>query len=104
MRKAKAVAAPRRDARGRARVHGLTIIERTVVLIVVGTIATLLVAPAMQGMLARHRVQGVQNELLVDLQLARSEQTQRNGTSTSVSITFGSDASVTCYTIHTGAT
>ena len=88
----------------RSRMHGLTIIELTVVLIVVGVIATLVVAPAMQGMVARHRVQAVQSELIGDLQLARSEQAQRNGTSTEVSVTFGSNASITCYTIHTGTT
>ncbi|HET7526085.1 MAG TPA: GspH/FimT family pseudopilin [Burkholderiaceae bacterium] len=75
-----------------------------VTLIVAGVVATLLVAPAIQGMIARHRVQAVQGELIGDLQLARSEQAQRNGTSTEVSVTFGGDASVTCYTIHTGTT
>jgi type IV fimbrial biogenesis protein FimT len=79
--------------------HGLTIIEMTVVLIVVGVLV-LIVAPSMRSMAARHRVQGVHTELLGDLQLARSEQAQRNGTSTSVSIAFGGNADVTCYTIH----
>ena len=79
----------------------MTIIELMVVLIVLGVLVSLLVAPAIGGMVARHRVQGVHAELLVDLQLARSEQAQRNGTSTSVSITFGGNADVTCYTIHT---
>jgi len=94
----------RRGGFRRPRADGLTIIELTVVLIVAGVIATLLVAPAMQGMVARHRVQAVQSELIGDLQLARSEQAQRNGTSTEVSVTFGSSGSVTCYTIHTGTT
>jgi type IV fimbrial biogenesis protein FimT len=81
-------------------VRGMTIIELTVVLIVVGVLAVLIVAPAMKRMVARHRVQGVNAELLGDLQLARSEQAQRNGTSTSVSISFGGNADITCYTIH----
>jgi len=84
----------------RARVRGMTIIELMAVLIVLGVLASVLVAPAINGMVARHRVQGVHAELLGDLQLARSEQAQRNGTSTSVSIAFGSNADVTCYTIH----
>ena len=75
-------------------------------LIVLGILVSLLVAPAISGMVARHRVQGVHAELLGDLQLARSEQAQRNGTSTSVSVAFGGNADITCYTIHTvsGAT
>jgi Tfp pilus assembly protein FimT len=85
---------------GRTHVRAMTIIEMTVVLIVVGVLAALLVAPAMNGMVARHRVQGVNAELLGDLQLARSEQVQRNGTATSVSVSFGANADMTCYTIH----
>ncbi|HEY6511431.1 MAG TPA: hypothetical protein VI032_05600 [Burkholderiaceae bacterium] len=84
----------------RARVRGLTIIELMTVLIVLGVLIGVLVAPAINGMVARHRVQGVHAELLGDLQLARSEQAQRNGTDTSVSVSFGSNANFTCYTIH----
>jgi prepilin-type N-terminal cleavage/methylation domain-containing protein len=85
------------------RARGMTIIELTVVLIVVGVLATLVVAPTVGGMVARHRVQGVHSELLGDLRLARSEQAQRNGTSTPVSIAFSGNADLTCYTIHTGS-
>ena len=94
-----------RRARSIRRAHqiGLTIIELAVVLIVVAVIATLLVAPSMSGMIARHRVQGVQAELIGDLQLARSEQARRNGDSTSVAVSFGGNANLTCYTIHTVA-
>lgn len=84
--------------------RGMTIIELTVVLIVVGVLVTLLVIPSMKGMIARHRVQGVQAELIGDLQLARSEQARRNGNVESVSVGFGSNADMTCYTIHTGTT
>lgn len=95
---------PRTGSRGwrvaRARIRGLTIIELMTVMIVLGVLVSILIAPAINGMVARHRVQGVHAELLGDLQLARSEQAQRNGTSTSVSIVFGSNADVTCYTIH----
>ena len=85
----------------RARARGLTIIELMTVMIVLGVLVSIAVAPAISGMVARHRVQGVHAELLGDLQLARSEQAQRNGTSTSVSVTFGGNADITCYTIHT---
>lgn len=83
---------------------GMTIIELMVGIAVLGVLVSLLIAPAIGGMVARHRVQGVHSELLGDLQLARSEQAQRNGTSTSVSIAFGGNADLTCYTIHTGST
>lgn len=95
-------AARRADA-ARSRSSGFTIIEMVVTLIVVGLIVTL-AAPSMSQMIARHRVQGVQAELLGDLQLARSEQARRNGNVESVSVSFGSNADMTCYTIHTGAT
>jgi len=85
----------------RSRSSGFTIIEMTVTLIVVGLIVTL-AAPSMSRMIARHRVQGVQAELIGDLQLARSEQARRNGNVESVSVSFGSNADMTCYTIHTG--
>jgi len=88
----------------RPRVRGLTIIELMTVMIVLGVLVSIAIAPAISGMVARHRVQGVHAELLGDLQLARSEQAQRNGTSTSVSVTFGANAGITCYTIHTGDT
>ena len=95
-----------RGARARAGLdpppaRGMTIIELMVGIAVLGVLVSLLIAPAIGGMVARHRVQGVHSELLGDLQLARSEQAQRNGTSTSVSIAFSSNADLTCYTIHT---
>lgn len=82
------------------RVSGLTLIETMTVLAVLAVIVGLLVSPAINSMVARHRVQGIHAELLGDLQLARSEQAQRSGTSTSVSVVFGGNADVTCYTIH----
>ncbi len=94
----------RADAPRAQRTRGMTIIELTVVLILVGVLVTLLVIPSMKGMIARHRVQGVQAELIGDLQLARSEQARRSGDATPVSVSFGSDADLTCYTIHTGST
>lgn len=83
-----------------ARTHGVTVIEMMVAMIVLAVLV-MMVAPSMRGMIARQRVQSVQAEVLTDLQLARSEMTQRVGTSTPVVITFGSNASLTCYTLHT---
>jgi Tfp pilus assembly protein FimT len=79
----------------------MTIVELMVTLIVLAVIITLSVAPSIKGTVARHKVQGVHAELLGDLQLARSEQAQRSGNSTAVSVSFGSNADMTCYTIHT---
>jgi len=83
--------------------RGMTIIELMVVLIVLALLMTLVIAPSIGAMVARHRVQGVQAELLGDLQLARSEQARRNGDAVPVAVSFSSDANITCYTIHTGA-
>ena len=84
-----------------ARMRGLTFVELMVVLAVLGVLVILIAVPAIGNMASRHRVQGVHAELLGDLQLARSEQAQRNGTSTPVAVTFGGSADVTCYLIHT---
>ena len=79
---------------------GLTIIELMVVMIVAGIVIAFAV-PSMRGMMARQRVQSVQADLLTDLQLARSEMAQRSGTGTPVAVTFGGNAEVSCYTVHT---
>lgn len=79
---------------------GFTVIELMVVLIVVVVILTL-VAPSMRGTMARKRVEGINAELLTDLQLARSEGAQRSGAGTPVGVTFGGNADITCYLIHT---
>jgi type IV fimbrial biogenesis protein FimT len=86
--------------------RGLTVIELMVVMIVLGLLVSVIIAPAIGGMIARHRVQGIHAELLGDMQLARSEQAQRSGSSTKVRVAFGGNADITCYTIHTlpGAT
>jgi len=82
---------------------GFTIIELMTVLIVLGILITVVVVPAVRGMAGRQRVQGVQAELLGDLQLARSEQAQRSGAAMPVQITFAGNADLTCYVIHTAA-
>ncbi|MCW5659925.1 MAG: prepilin-type N-terminal cleavage/methylation domain-containing protein [Burkholderiaceae bacterium] len=90
---------PLRVPRRPRRVSGVTIIELVIVLVVLGVVIAL-VAPSMRGTIARQRVQSVQADLLTDLQLARSELAQRSGTSTSVAVSFGGDAAVSCYTLH----
>jgi type IV fimbrial biogenesis protein FimT len=82
---------------------GLTLVELLVVLVVLGVLIAL-VAPSMRGMIARQRVQGVNTELVTDLQLARSEMAKRSGTSTKVAVSFGATADFTCYSVHTVAT
>jgi type IV fimbrial biogenesis protein FimT len=82
-------------------VRGLTLIELMVVIVVLAVLVTL-VAPSMRGMMARQRVRGVNAELVTDLQLARSEVNQRSGTGTTVAVTFGGNAQMTCYSLHTG--
>jgi prepilin-type N-terminal cleavage/methylation domain-containing protein len=77
--------------------RGLTIIEVMAVLLVLGVLITL-VAPSMRGMIQRQHVQGVHDQIVTDLQLARSELAARP---TSIAVQFGGNASITCYTIHT---
>jgi type IV fimbrial biogenesis protein FimT len=84
---------------GGPRSAGLTIVELMMVLAALAVIIAI-AAPSMRGMMARQRVQGVQADLLTDLQLARSEMAQRSGAATPVAVTFGSNTQVTCYTVH----
>jgi type IV fimbrial biogenesis protein FimT len=79
--------------------RGLTMIELITVLVVLGVLISV-VAPSMRGMMHRQRVQGVHDQLLTDLQLARSELAAGGGSS-QIAVAFGGDAAQTCYTIHT---
>lgn len=74
-------------------------IELITVLVVVGVLISI-VAPSMRGMMQRQRVQGIHDQLVTDLQLARSELAAGGG-SVRVAVSFGGDATQTCYTIHT---
>lgn len=85
----------------RPRPRGLTIIELMTVLVVLGVLISV-VAPSMRSMMQRQRVQGVHDQLITDLQLARSELALRGDAAPgSVAVTFGGNATLTCYTIHT---
>lgn len=86
--------------RHRHAARGLTIIELMIVVAVIGVLIAV-VAPSMRGMMARQQVQGINAELVTDLQLARSEVTRRSGAGRSVGVTFGGNVQMTCYTIHT---
>jgi prepilin-type N-terminal cleavage/methylation domain-containing protein len=83
-------------------VHGLTVIEMMVVVVVAGVILALAV-PSMRDFLARQRVAAVNAELVTDLQFARSEAVARNR---EVYLSFRSapragSPPMSCYTIHT---
>lgn len=72
---------------------GVTLIELLVGLAVLGVLLTV-VAPSFTGYLTNKRVEGVGNELITDLQYARSESVSRN---TLVRVRFNS---ATRYTIE----
>ena len=80
--------------------RGLTLVELLVVIAVLGVLISL-VAPSMRGLIARQRVQGINAELVTDIQLARSEVAQRSGESTKVMVSFGGNTDITCYAVHT---
>lgn len=77
---------------------GVTLIEMVVAIAIVGILIAV-VAPSMRGAIARQRVQGVNAELVTDLQMARSVVARHNGDS--VAVTFGSNGQMSCYTLHT---
>ena len=76
---------------------GLTLIELMVVVAVTAVLLALAV-PSLREFMVRQRVKGINAELVNDLQFARSESLTR---SRPVRVTFGSNESLTCYTIHT---
>jgi type IV fimbrial biogenesis protein FimT len=83
--------------------RGVTLIEMVVVIAILGVLIAL-AAPSMRSMMARQRVQGVNAELVTDLQMARAEVAKRSGASTLVAITFGGNGQMSCYTLHTTPT
>lgn len=79
---------------------GLTLIELcatcAVAAVLVGT-----AIPSYQSLITRKALEGRSTELAADLQFARTEAVSRN---VGVRVSFRSDSSGTCYTVHTGAT
>lgn len=78
------------------RSQGLTLIE---LLVGVAILAVLLAVgvPSLRDWLMNQRVSAIASELVTDLQLARSESISRGR---SVFVSFNSDATQTCYTVH----
>lgn len=81
------------------RSRGVTIVELLIGLLILGILIAV-TTPSMRGMMLRQRVQGVNAQLVTDLQLARSEVPRRSGSDTSVGVTFGGNDQMSCYSIH----
>lgn len=77
--------------------RGFTMIELMVV-VVLAAVLLALVGPSLRDLIARQRVQGINAELVTDLQYARSEALRRNYP---VHFRFGGNASMTCYVMFT---
>lgn len=73
--------------------RGFTMVELMTVIVIAGVLATLAL-PSVRDMLERRRLEGQANELVTDLQYAKSEAVARNR---SVELLAG--AAGTCYTI-----
>lgn len=86
----KQVLAPRATA-------GFSLIEMLVAITIVGLLL-MLVAPSFSGMMDRQRLRGTNDQLVTDLQLMRTEAVSRQEVA---GISFGSNASMTCYVVHT---
>ena len=79
--------------------RGVTLIESAVALTLCA-LALSTVAPDLQGLIARKRLEGVATQLATDLQFVRTDAVARN---TPLRISFFADGNGSCYLIHTGA-
>jgi type IV fimbrial biogenesis protein FimT len=84
-------------------VRGFTLVELLVGVAVFVILASL-AAPSMQRMIETQRVRGVGDELITDLQWARSEALRRGAGDSDVALAFGSNGELSCYSIHAGNT
>ena len=79
--------------------RGVTLIESAVVM-TIAAIALSTVAPGLQGLIERKRLEGAAVQLATDLQFVRTESVARN---TPVRVSFYADSAGSCYVIHTGS-
>jgi type IV fimbrial biogenesis protein FimT len=79
----------------RLAVGGLTLVELLVVIVLVGILIAI-VAPSMQGLISAKRVQGISDEIVTDVQYARSEAARRNR---DVRIGFQASDTLSCYVL-----
>ena len=79
--------------------RGLTLIEVSVALAVAAVVAGTAI-PGFQTALARRDLDGVAAQFETDMALARSAAVAANRT---LRVSFGSDASGSCYVVHSGA-
>jgi type IV fimbrial biogenesis protein FimT len=80
----------------RPNAHGLTLVELLVVIGLVGILIAV-VAPSMQGLISAKRVQGISDEIVTDVQYARSEAARRNR---DVHIGFQASDTLSCYVLY----
>jgi type IV fimbrial biogenesis protein FimT len=80
------------------KVRGVTMIEICVVCSVVALLTGAAV-PSFTGAIERHAVQGAAAEFKTDVEFARSKAATR---SSSVAMSFHTDAAGSCYVVHTG--
>ncbi len=80
----------------RLQAHGVSLVETSVVLALMGIVATAAM-PSMAGMIDNRRIEGAAIRLAADVQFARSEAVARNQT---VRLSVHAQ----CYVVHTGAT
>ena len=78
--------------------RGVTLIESAVVM-AVAVIALSTVAPSLQGLIERKRLEGVATQLATDLQYVRTEAVARNAP---LRLSFYADGAGSCYVIHSG--
>jgi type IV fimbrial biogenesis protein FimT len=82
---------------GQTRHRGFTLVELMVVVALIVVLISLS-APSIRRLIDTQRVNSTNSQLVTDLQFARSEAASRNAL---VRVTFGSNATVSCYTIYT---